>query len=319
MFRKALSGLMLAGLLSPGFVQAQDYPDRPVTVVVPFSPGGSNDTIARFMGDGLSQLWGEPFVIENRAGGGTAVGSAHVANADADGYTILFVSGSYTINASTRTDLPFDPLNDLKVVALAGTGQIGIISGPRVKIATIDDLVREAKNQELFYATAGVGSQQHFFAAMLAENLGIELTPIPYPGGAEGLLDLLGGRVDIVVGTVSGMLTTIENGATPVAVMGEERSPSLPNVPTMAELGYPESTLQTYWAVFVPDGTPPEVVDKLHDGIVQVFTAPEGAEFLASLDALPSEASVDEAQDYVASEIAHWTELARKLGITATN
>jgi tripartite-type tricarboxylate transporter receptor subunit TctC len=271
------------------------------------------------MADGLSKLWGEPFVIENRAGRGAAVGSAHVANAEPDGYTMLFVSGSYTINASTRSDLPFDPVEDLRTAAIVGTGEIGVISGPRVEIATIDDLVREAGNQELFYATAGIGSQQHFFAAMLAENLGIELTPIPYPGGAEGLLDLLGGRVDIVVGTVSGMLTTIENGATPVAVMGEQRSPSLPDVPTMAELGHPESTLQTYWAVFVPDGTPRDVIDKLHEGIVSHFAAPEGAAFLASLDARPSDMSVDDAQTYVADEISHWSELARKLGIAATN
>jgi tripartite-type tricarboxylate transporter receptor subunit TctC len=318
-FKKGLGGLLLAGMLIPSLVSAQDYPEKTVTVVVPFLAGGSNDTIARYMAEGLSTLWGQPFVVENRAGGGTAVGAAHVANSEPDGYTILFVSGSYTINASTRTDLPFDPVNDLSAVAIVGLGEIGIVSGPRVKIETIDDLIREAKVQDLYYATAGIGSQQHFFAALLADTLGIEMTAVPYPGGAEGLVDLLGGRVDLVVGTVSGLLTPIENGAVPVAVMGEARTPSLPNVPTVAELGYPEATTTTFWAVFVPDGTPPEIIDKLHEGITSQFATPEGVKFLASLDARPSDMSAADAQAHITNEIQHWTELAQKLGISAAN
>jgi tripartite-type tricarboxylate transporter receptor subunit TctC len=296
---------------------AQGFPEKTVAVVVPFSAGGSNDTIARYMAQSLSKLWSQPFVVENRAGGGTAVGAAHVANSAPDGYTILFVSGSYVVNAATRSDLPFDAVKDLLPVAMVATGDIGVISGPRVKIKTLEDLVREAKSQDIFYATAGIGSQQHFYGALLAESLGVKMTAVPYPGGAEGLVDLLGGRVDLVVGTVSGMLATIENGATPVAVMSEERTASLPDTPTAKELGYPEATTQTFWAVFVPKGTPREVMDKLHEGIETTFTSTEGAEFLKSLDAKPKKMSVDEIQAYVSSEIAHWTDMAKRLGIAA--
>jgi tripartite-type tricarboxylate transporter receptor subunit TctC len=319
MMNKALGGLMLALGLLPLQANAQDYPDGAVTVTVPFSPGGSNDTIARYMAEGLSELWGEPFVIENRPGGGTAVGAAHVANAAPDGMEILFVSGSYSINAASRSDLPFDPIADLQTVATAATAQIAVISGPRVTINSLEDLVREAGNQELFYATAGVGSQQHFFAAMLAEELGIEMTAVPYPGGAEGLLDLLGGRVDIVVGTVSGMLATIESGAVPVAILSDDRSNSLPDVPTVTELGYPGASTATYWTVMVPAGTPPEIAQQLNEGIVQVFGSEEGTAFLASLDAQPSAMTAEESQAFIANEITVWTDIAERLGIRGSN
>lgn len=168
--KKLLRGLMLAMTMLPVAAIAQDYPDGPVTMTVPFSPGGSNDTIARYLAEQLSQSLGQPFVIENRPGGGTAVGAAHVATSEPDGMNILFVSGSYSINAATRADLPFDPLVDLETVAMAATAQIAVISGPRVSIKSLEDLIREAKSQEIFYATAGVGSQQHFFAAMLGDR-----------------------------------------------------------------------------------------------------------------------------------------------------
>jgi Uncharacterized protein conserved in bacteria len=319
MSMKMLRGFILAcGLVAAG-ANAQDYPSSAVTVTVPFSPGGSNDTIARYLADGLSKLWGQPFVIENRPGGGTALGAAHVSKSAPDGMNILFVSGSYSINAATRADLPFKPLEDLHSVATAATAQIAVISGPRVTIKTLEDLIREAKAQEIFYATAGVGSQQHFFAAMLAEVLGIQMTAVPYPGGAEGLLDLLGGRVDIVVGTVSGMLATIESGATPVAILSDERSVSLPDVPTVTEEGHPDAATATYWIVMVPDGTPPEIAEKLNRGVVEVFGSPEGTAFLASLDARPSAHTVQESEAFISDEISKWTAIAERLKIRGSN
>lgn len=322
MKRRIFSGLLLATALTPVSLIAQtaaDYPDGAVAFVVPFSAGGSNDTIARFLAQELGKRMGEPFVVENRPGGGTALGASYVSRSRPDGQTLLFVSGSYSINAATRTDLPFDPIEDLKAVAVVATGEIGVISGSRLPIGSIDDLVKEANKGDVFYATAGVGSQQHIFAAMLAERLGIKMTPVPYPGGAEGLLDLLGGRVDIVVGTVSGMLTTIEGGATPLAVLSDTRSERLPETPAISELGHPEAIAETYWLVLAPKDTPEDIMTILNQNITEIVNTPESTEFLKTLDAVPTRMLVAEADEFIENEITTWTKLAQDLGISSSN
>ena len=181
----ATAALVLAGVMTPSVSNAQAYPTKNVTLVVPFSPGGSNDVIARYLADALGKLWKQTVLVENRPGGGSAIGAAYVAKSPPDGYRMLFVSSSYTTLSATRTDLPFDPIKDLKPVSMVARGPVAIVTGSRVKMATLADLIRESKSRTIFYGTAGVGSTQHFNAELVNDALGIKMVAVAYPGGTE--------------------------------------------------------------------------------------------------------------------------------------
>jgi tripartite-type tricarboxylate transporter receptor subunit TctC len=315
---KLLHALLLVAALVPGAGRAQDYPAKLVTIVVPFGAGGSNDAIARHLAESLGKLWKQTVIVENRPGGGSAVGSALVARSPPDGLRLLLASSSYTTNAAMRTDQGFDPLKDLKPASMVARGQVGIVAGSRVPIATLADLAREAKAQTIFYGTAGVGSSQHFNGELLNEALGIQMTPIPYRGGNEALLDLAAGRIDIVVGTLGGLLPSIDSGrAKVVAVMGKTRSSAVPNVQTTAEAGYPAAHTENYWAILVPAATPDAIVKKINEGIRTATHTPEGRQFLAKLDGEPTQLSPEEVALHVNKEIDYWTRLAKKLNLSA--
>ena len=310
--------LVLAASLIPVLSAAQAFPTRMVTIVVPFPAGGSNDTIARHLADNLGKLWKQTVIVENRPGGGSSVGSAYVAKSPPDGHRMVLVSASYTTNAATRTDQPFDPLKDLRPASIVARGHVAVVTGGRVPMATLADLARESKAQPIFYGTAGIGSAQHFNAELLNDAMGIQMQAVPYKGGQEALVDLAGGRIDVVVGTLGGLLPYIHNGkAKPIAVLSKGRSPSLPNVPTTVESGYPAAVIENYWAIFVPGATPDAVVSKINRDIRTVTNTPESREFLTKMDSEPTDLGPAEVAAHVRKEIDYWTRLARKLNITA--
>ena len=313
-----VNALLLIAALFPSVSSAQEYPARLVTIVVPFSAGGSNDAIARYLADSLGKLWKQTILVENRAGGGSSIGAAYVAKSPPDGYRLLLVSSSYTTNAAMRTEQAFDPVKDLKPTSMVARGQVAVVTGTRVPMATLADLAREAKAKTIFYGTAGVGSSQHFNGELLNDAMGIQMTPIPYRGGNEALLDLAAGRIDVVVGTLAGLLPAIDAGkAKAVAVMGKTRSPAIPNVQTTTEAGYSAAYTENYWAIFVPAATPDAVVRKINEGIRTVTNTPEGRQFLARIDGEPTNLSAEDVSMYVKKEIDYWTRLARKLNISA--
>lgn len=297
----------------PAAVVAQDYPNDTVTVVVPFTPGGSNDTVGRYLADGLAAEWGATVVVENKPGAGSAIGSAHVARAEPDGHTLLFVSGTYTTNAATQTNLPFDPVNDLVPVGMGALGQFVVVVGDRVEATDLGGFIEEAKGRKVFYGTTGVGSSTHFGAALLSDVAGIEMEPVHYPGGTDALLDIAGGRLDMYVGSVPQVLPSVEAGtARPLSVISETRATALPDVPTVVEAGLPDAVMDIWWGVFTTAGTPPEVVETINSAINTVMSKPEAAEFLEKQGAAPRPMSVEEYTAFVHSEIAKWTELAEE-------
>jgi tripartite-type tricarboxylate transporter receptor subunit TctC len=313
---KAFIKTMLAvgALIAPSMAAAQDYPSERVTLVIPFPPGGSNDTVGRYLADGLSKLWEETVVVENRPGAGSAIGSAHVTQAEPDGYTLLFVSGSFTTNAATQEALPFDPLNDLQPIGLAAVGHYFLLTGSRVPLPTLEDLAREAKAQTIFYGTSGVGSIAHLSGQLLNDVLGIDMEGVHYSGGSEAMVDLGGGRIDVFVGTASEVASGI---GTPVAVMSESRSTAVPDVPTVREAGFPDALVNGWWGVFAPAGTPEDVAAKINEDITTVMSSPEATEFLARQGAIPPEMSAEEFTSHVASELEKWRALAEEHGIRA--
>jgi tripartite-type tricarboxylate transporter receptor subunit TctC len=315
---KFASALCLCLALVPGLSWAQDYPaKRTVTIVVPFSAGGSNDAIARYLAEQLGKLWKQTVIVENRPGGGSAVGAANVAQSAPDGYRMLIGSSSYTTNAAMRTDQGFDPVKDLRAVSMVARGQVAIVTGNRVPMTTLADLQRESRAQTIFYGTAGVGSSQHFNGELLCDAMGIRMEAVPYRGGNEALLDLAAGRIDVVVGTLGGLLPGIQAGRyKAMAVLGKTRSPALPNTPTTSEAGFPGALTDNYWAIFVPSGTPEPVVRKIHEGMKAVTHTAEGRRFLGKLDGEPTDLEPEEVAAHVKKEIEYWTRLARKMNIS---
>jgi tripartite-type tricarboxylate transporter receptor subunit TctC len=305
--------LALGALLAPSMAAAQNYPSRPVTVVIPFAPGGSNDTIGRYLAEQLEKRWKGTVVVENRPGAGSAIGSAHVTKAKPDGYTLLLVSSSYTSNAATQKSLPFDPLKDLQPIGMAAVADRFISTGKRVPMATLADLVRETKSQKIFYGTSGVGSLAHLTGELMNEVLGITMVPVHYAGGSEVMVDLGGGRIDVVFSSLTDISTGI---GTPVAVMSERRSTALPNVPTVQEAGYPDTQVPNWWGVFAPAGTPKELIGRIHQDIVAVMGTAEAAEYLARQGAMASAMSTDAFASHVESELNKWKAIVEKQGVS---
>lgn len=307
--------LALIALLVPVLGCAQDYPSKMVTIVIPFSPGGSNDTVGRHLAESLGRLWKQTVVVENKAGGGSVIGTNYVANSPPDGYRLLLVSSSFGTNAATRADQAFDP-SLLRPAAMVATGHVAVVTGSRVPMASLADLAREAKTKPLFYATSGVGSAQHFYGELLKDAMGIEMTAVPYRGGNEGLLDLAAGRVDVLVGTLAGLVQAIDTGkAKPIAVLSKTRSRLYPNMPTTVEAGYPAAVIANYFTVLVPAKTPDAIVNRIQEGVRAVTHTPEGIQFLAKLDSEPSDLTPVQVSTYLKNEIETLTKLSKKLNM----
>jgi tripartite-type tricarboxylate transporter receptor subunit TctC len=309
----SLASLVLCA--SPVF--AQQYPNKPVTMIIPFSTGASNDIFGRYLADGLSKLWKQSVVVENRAGAGGAIGSSLVAKSKPDGYTIMFSSSSYTINSAVQKTLPFDPLKDLKPVAMAMRGQMIAVTGTRTPLPNLAEVVKQAKTQKIFYGANGASSTT-FAAELFASVAGVKLEGVNYKGGTESMIDLIGGRLDIYFGTVTTVLPSVLNNTVKaVAVVSPTRSAALPDVPTVAEAGFPGAETDIWWGVFVANGTPADILAKINEGVNAVVGTPEAKAFLEKQAALPAKSTIDDFSKTVATELAKWKELAEQHNITA--
>lgn len=303
---------------APVSATAQTYPAKPVTLVVPFSPGASNDIIARYVAVRLGERWKQTVIVENRPGAGASIGTGYVAKSKPDGYTLLLVSSTLTTNAATRTDLPFDAVRDLQAVARVATGQMVIVTGPRTLMATAADVVREAKAKSLFYGTSGVGTSTHFAAALVTDIAGIGMEAVHYKGGTEALSDLTSGRIDLYVGTLATVLPSIlAKSATAVAITSRTRARSLPDVPTIAEAGLPGAESDQWWGIFAPKGLSSELTTRLNEDIGAVISAPEAADFLSKQSVAAAPMSVEAFEAEVASELARWKALVAKHHLVA--
>jgi tripartite-type tricarboxylate transporter receptor subunit TctC len=295
---------------------AQNYPSKPVTLVVPFAPGGSNDIVGRYLADGLSKKWGQPVVVENKPGAGAAIGSAHVAKSKPDGYTMLIASVTFTMNPAVQKNLPFDPAKDLTPVAMLGSTPLVLGVGAAVKANNIEEFLKIAKEKDLIYAATGPGSVNQFAAELINENAGLDMDVAHYKGGSEAMTDVIGGHVDLYVGSINQMLPQFRAGQLRgLAVTSPERSPAMPDTPTLKEAGIPNSEIQQWWGIMVPAGTPDDVVQKLNADINEVMGSDAGKEFLSKDGAVPSRMTAKEYQAFVSDELTKWKGIAERTGI----
>lgn len=317
--KRILATTAIATLMAAGPGLAQDYPTQTVTIVVPYSPAGSTDPAARFIAGELQEKWGVNVVVENRPGAGSTIGTAHVATMAPDGYTILLTTSAYTTAPAVHHDLPYDPINDLRAVAMPSSAQFVVTAGSSIQSETLDQfLENEAAERDIFMATAGLGSSTHFAGELLVAATGMDATAVHYSGGSDAMVDLIGGRADIYVGSMTAVLGNVQAGQIKaLGVLGAERARALPDVPSTEELGIEGASSGFWLGVFAPGGTSDEIVEKLNADITAVMTSEAGMAYLENLDSDVGTMSAAEFQAMIEAEIAQWTVLAAERGISA--
>lgn len=289
---------LAAAMLAPALSHAQSWPERAVTVVIPQSPGSSSDILGRYVADGLSKAWGQPVVIENNPGGNTMIGTGQVTQAAPDGYTLLFHSSSLPNNAVIAENLAFNPREDLQAVAVVAKGDMVILSGTRIELPTLQDVVAKSKEETIFQATTG--GTGGLVGSLFMREAGIEMTPVNYKSPPDALIDVAGGRVDFFVTSLTTYLSSAAVGkSTALAISSPERSPTAPDIPTTAEVGFPSVVVEPWWGLFAPTGTPQEILDKINADVNAVMAEPAALAFLETSHSRPTALSVEEANAFV--------------------
>ncbi len=301
---------------------AQSYPTRPITIVVPFPPGGNSEFVLRHLADRLSSSLGQPVIIENRPGGaGGTVGTKQVANASPDGHTLLFIPPAPLVTAPLiYKNLGYDPVRDLTPVAMVFSIPQMLVINPALPVRSMEQLVSHAKANpgKLSFATPGYGTQPHLLGEMFKLMTGVNIVHVPYKGPPQAVTDLLAGEVQMYFDTVALFLPHIRAGKlTALALAAETRSSELPEVPTTTESGF--ATLQsTFWAgVVAPRGTPASVVEKLNVSINEIMKSPELEANLAKINAKPKIGSPKDFTMFMAAETQKWTKVIAAAGIKA--
>ena len=327
MKRTILAGLLigLAGAAGhPAAALAQqkagDYPARPVRIIVPQSPGASTDLTARLIAQRLADAFKQPVVVDNRPGAGTISGTEIVARATPDGYTLLVVASSITINPSIYKKLPYDPVRDFAPVTQLLTFPNLIVAHPSVPVKTLQDLLAlaRAKPGELNYASAGRGTGTHMSAELLKTMTGIDIVQVPYKGGGPAITAILGGQVQLNVGTIVALLPHVRSGKLrAIAVTTAKRSAAAPDIPTVAESGVPGYDHGPWNGLFAPGKAPKAVVAQINAEVVRVLRSPEFSTVVAKQGAETVGNSPGEFASVVKSEIAKWAKVVKAAGIRA--
>jgi tripartite-type tricarboxylate transporter receptor subunit TctC len=316
---KAGALLAVALVLAGPAARAQTYPSKQITLIIPFTPGGSNDLVGRAIGRKLSEAWGQPVVVENRGGGGTLIGSAAVAKAPPDGYTLLLVSPTFTINPATRRTMPFDTARDFTPIAFIGRATLLVTTSNKLPVRSAGELFALAKSKpgQITYASAGLGSINQISTELIALAAGVKLAHVPYKGGAPALNDLAGGHVDMYVSSIPQALQLVRSGQIkPLAVTSSRRTALLPDVPTLAECGTPGADAETWWGIAGPAGMPADVVHALNAEINKILTSPELVTFLTNEGAEAEPMTPQQFGDMIRREIARWTKVAHEANIS---
>jgi len=313
-----MAALALAtGVLEAGSADAQDYPSRPVRVVVPFSPGGAVDGPMRLIAQQLTKRLGQSVFVENKPGAGATIGSELVAKSPPDGYTLLLASQTNAISATLYPNLGFDPIEDFAPISLIGREPGVVVVNPALPVQTLQQLIAYAKARpgQIDYASSGNGSGQHLFAALLCSMTGMKLNHIPYRGSGQATSDLIGGQVSLSIPGMAGMLGHIRAGKLrALAVTGNRRAAQLPDVPTVAEAGVPGYVAYVWLGLLAPKNTPPSIVNKLYQAVKEVLADDEVKRYMAQASIEPVGSTPAEFGAFFRAEKDQWARVIRETG-----
>jgi tripartite-type tricarboxylate transporter receptor subunit TctC len=312
--------LALAALLFASAAQAETYPSHPIRLVVPYPPGTSTDLLARQVMPKAAARLGQPIVIDNRGGAGGIIGAELVAKAPPDGYTLVFAtSQTHAINISLYPKLPYDPQAQFAPVARVGSQPLVLVVPPSLGVDTPAALVALAKRRpgQLNYASTGSGTSAHLAGELLKSGTGIDIAHVPYKSASQAIGDLLAGQVSMMLypyAPLEGQITA--HGLRALATTGAQRAAFLPDVPTMAEAGFPTVVLSAWYAVYAPAGTPPAIVATLNAATVAAIAEPDVRTAMLATGTEPGPSTQDELGAFTTAEIARYRELIRRSGAT---
>jgi tripartite-type tricarboxylate transporter receptor subunit TctC len=298
---------------------ARDFPTKPITLVVPFSPGGATDTIGRLVGKGMGDHLGQTVVVENKPGAGTIIGASAVARSAPDGYTLLISSGTtFTVNPAVHSDLPYDPIKSFEPIGMIGRTPMVLLANPDVPVTTFKELVAAAKASpgKFTYGSYGMGTTAHFAGEMMQHMAGFKMRHVPYKGSAPAMNDLIVGQIPLAVDTLTGALPQIKAGKVrPIAVTTANRSPMAPDVPSIAESGYEAMNADTWVAIVAPNGLPDDVQARLEKALADTLADPEISNRLSAAGTEPATGSSADVAKQIAQELPLMKEVAERANI----
>jgi len=316
---RLVAAASLAALLVP-FAGAQTYPTQPLKFVVPFTPGTGIDIIARTVGPRLAQRLGQPVVVENRAGASGNIGTESVARSKPDGHTLLVTASTFVTNRSLFRNLPYDPAKDFTPIALSAWGTLLIAAHPATPYGTVKELIATANAQpgKLNYASPGVGTPHHLAMELFKSAAGVDIVHVPYKGTAGAVTDLLGGQIGLMSLPIHVALPQVRAGKLKALAVGSpQRSPLAPDLPTLAESGFPGIESDIWYAFFAPQGTPRDVVQRLNAELKTILATPEIRTAFQAQGLEPAYSSPEELRALVEKDLAKWDRVVREAKIQA--
>ena len=319
-FATAPALALLAALSAAPAAQAQDWPTRAVRIIVPFAPGGSADVFGRFLAQRLQETLGQTFIIDNRPGAGSVIGTDAVAKAAPDGYTLLLMSNTHTVNESLIPNKPFQLMRDFAPIAPINYSDLVLVAKAALPSANLPDLIKAAKARPdgLSYASSGPGTPYHMAGELFKAMAGVAIVHVPYKGSAGARTDVLGGQVDLMFDAIPTMSEHIKSGKVKaLATTGKVRSATLPDVPTVSEAGVPGYEATIWLGLMAPKGTPPAVVNRLNAELSKITSSAELRRTWAAQGTTPMTMTVDEFSKYLNDDIAKWAHIVKVSGAKA--
>ena len=315
-WRTALTMALAAAALSPA--AAQDYPTRAVKIIVPFGAGGPADIYARYVGDQLQKAWGQSFVVEARPGAGSFIGTSEVAKSAPDGYTLLMMSNTHTVNETLRPNRPFNLMRDFVGIAPVNYSDLIMVVHPSVPAKDLKEFLALAKSKPgaLNYASSGLGTPYHMAGELFKALSGTDIVHVPHKASGDARTAVLGGHVQMMIDAITTTAPTVQGGQVrALGTTGKARSQLMPEVPTIAEAGVPGYETTIWLGLMAPTGTPKAVVDKLNAEVNKVLTRAETKEAWAKQGAIPLVMSPAEFDAYLRKDIEKWANVIEKAGI----
>jgi tripartite-type tricarboxylate transporter receptor subunit TctC len=319
---KGICGLLVLSALaasSGAAWAAETWPARPIRMIVPFPPGGSNDIVGRLVSVQLTERLGKTVVVDNRAGAAGTIGTEIAVRSQPDGHTLLIISAAYAYNPMVYK-LPYDPVKAITPVTQLGTGPTSLIVHPGMTAGSAKELIAlaKAKPGQVFYASAGIGSFTHLSCELFRIMAGIDVVHVPFKGGGPAMLDVMSGRTQYTMGTIVQAMPHIRSGKLKVLGVGSaKRLATLPDTPTIAESGVPGYEASNWWGIIAPAGTPAAVVKRLHAETAAILKSPEIQKWFTAEGAVPADLSTPQFAKFILSEMAKWGKVVKSAGIKA--
>ncbi|HSN40053.1 MAG TPA: tripartite tricarboxylate transporter substrate binding protein [Burkholderiales bacterium] len=307
--KKFMAAVLFVAFAVPVCAQAQNYPTKPVRVIVGFSPGGGSDIIGRLIAERLNQAWGQPIIVDNRPGAGGTIAMTLAANAAPDGYTLLMVSGSSLVNAAHVTKVPFDLRKAYAPIAQLTSGSYLFVVHPSVPAHSIKELIAllKARPRQLNFGSSGTGSFAHLGGELFKHLTGTDMIHVPYKGSGAMMIDLIGGQIQVgIPSAISGMPHVRSGKLRALAVTSAKRSPLMPELPTVAEAGVPGFSITSWYGIVAPAGTPASIIGKVNGEVARSIKSPAVVALLAKEGAVPDVGTPEELRALIKDEIDKW-------------